>query len=71
MLTTMVYTNSSSSDAAPRIATPIPHVSAFDDEIVQIGDVRYIPPDITHGVRLPSDMNGEFEFWQSLPNPRD
>ncbi|RBR26726.1 uncharacterized protein FIESC28_00509 [Fusarium coffeatum] len=36
------------SDAAPRIATPIPNVSAFDDEIVQIGDVRYIPPDVTH-----------------------
>jgi ribosomal protein L16 Arg81 hydroxylase len=71
MLTTLGYTNSSSSDAAPRIATPIPHVSAFDDEIVTIGDVRYIPPDVTHGARLPPDMDGEVEFFQSLPNARD
>ncbi|KAJ4011994.1 hypothetical protein NW752_004388 [Fusarium irregulare] len=36
------------SDAAPRIATPIPNVSAFDDEIVTVGDVRYIPSDVRH-----------------------
>jgi len=60
MLTTRGYTDCLASDAAPRIATPIPHVSAFDDEIVQVGDVRYIPPDVTHGVRLPSSRHEEF-----------
>ena len=45
------------SDAAPRIATPIPNVSAFDDEIVLIGDVRYIPPDVRHPPRKASSSH--------------
>ncbi|KAJ4120115.1 hypothetical protein NW768_010398 [Fusarium equiseti] len=41
-----------SHDAAPRLPTPVPQmafVNAFDDDIVEVGDARYIPPDVTRG----------------------